>query len=138
MFDNVTPLRNAHVMSKDHEGSVVLTQDSSGHCSAFSSPSECTRNVIRRYFDTGELPAKGTICRADRVPWDGKGEKRRPAQRLPRDLDILSANVQQQSAPHADLQSYSLKSHQKPHDKHLYVVLQQGTQLSLACRIQPI
>jgi pimeloyl-ACP methyl ester carboxylesterase len=75
MFDNVTPLRNAHAMSEGHEGSVVLTQDSSGHCSAFSSPSECTRKVIRRYFDTGELPAKGTICKADRVPWDGQGEK---------------------------------------------------------------
>ena len=75
MFDNVTPLRNAHAMSKDHEGSVVLTQNSSGHCSAFSSPSECTRKVIRRYFDTGELPAKGTICKADRVPWDGLGKK---------------------------------------------------------------
>lgn len=75
MFDNVTPLRNAHAMSEGHEGSVVLTQNSSGHCSAFSSPSECTRKVIRRYFDTGDLPAKGTICKADRVPWDGQGEK---------------------------------------------------------------
>jgi pimeloyl-ACP methyl ester carboxylesterase len=74
-FDNVTPLRNAHAMSEGHEGSVVLTQDSSGHCSAFSSPSECTRKAIRRYFDTGELPTKGTICKADRVPWDGKGDK---------------------------------------------------------------
>ena len=75
MFDNVTPLRNAIKMSKGHEGSVVLTQDSTGHCSVFSSPSECTRKVIRRYFETGELPAKGTVCKGDRVPWDGKGDK---------------------------------------------------------------
>jgi pimeloyl-ACP methyl ester carboxylesterase len=75
MLDNVTPLRNAHKMSEGHEGSVVLTQDSAGHCSVFSAPSECTRKVIRRYFDTGELPQKGTICKADRVPWDGKSDE---------------------------------------------------------------
>jgi hypothetical protein len=75
MLDNVTPLRNAHKMSEGHEGSVVLTQDSAGHCSVFSAPSECTRKVIRKYLDTGELPQKGTICKADRVPWDGKGNE---------------------------------------------------------------
>jgi pimeloyl-ACP methyl ester carboxylesterase len=74
-FDNVTPLRNAHKMSEGHEGSIVLTQDSAGHCSVFSSPSECTRKVIRRYFDTGELPERGTVCKADRVPWNGKSNK---------------------------------------------------------------
>jgi pimeloyl-ACP methyl ester carboxylesterase len=74
-LDNVTPLRNAHKMSETHEGSVVLTQDSAGHCSVFSAPSQCTRTVIRRYFDTGELPQKGTICKADRVPWHGKSDE---------------------------------------------------------------
>ena len=73
-LDNVTPLRNAHKMSEGHEGSVVLTQDSVGHLSVFSSPSECTRRVIRKYFNTGELPQRGTICQAERVPWDGKSK----------------------------------------------------------------
>lgn len=78
-LDNVTPLRNAYKMSEGHEGSMVLTQDSVGHCSVFSSPSECTRKVIRRYFDTGELPERGTICKADRVPWDGKSNMTKTA-----------------------------------------------------------
>lgn len=78
-FDNVTPLRNAHRMSKGHEKSVVLTQESAGHCSVFSAPSECTRKVIRRYFALGELPDKGTICKVDRLPFDGKENKNEEA-----------------------------------------------------------
>ena len=74
-LDNVTPLRNAHKMSKGHAGSVVLQQDSAGHCSVFSAPSTCTRKVIRKYFDKGELPERGIICKADRVPWDERHGK---------------------------------------------------------------
>ena len=74
-LDNVTPLRNAHKMSEGHEKSVVLTQESAGHLSLFSAPSECTREIIRRYFDKGEIPDKGTVCKADRLPFDGRGDK---------------------------------------------------------------
>ena len=74
-LDNVTPIRNAHKMSEGHEKSVVLTQESAGHLSVYSAPSECTRKIIRRYFDKGELPEKGTFCKADRLPFDGKGSK---------------------------------------------------------------
>ena len=80
--DPVTPLRNAHRMAEGHDGSVVLTQDSAGHCSVFSSPSNCTFQVLRRYFDNGELPELGTICKGDRIPWDGKDKDEKDEGRL--------------------------------------------------------
>ena len=76
--DPVTPVRNAHAMAKWHEGSVVLTQDMPGHCSGTFKPSECTFGHIKKFFATGELPEKGSICTGDRRPWDGKGAVRDP------------------------------------------------------------
>ncbi|KLO10632.1 hypothetical protein SCHPADRAFT_916291 [Schizopora paradoxa] len=54
----------ANKMSKDFEGSVVLTQNTSGHCS-ISGTSLCTHKAIRAYFQNGTLPEKGTICEAE-------------------------------------------------------------------------
>ncbi|ETN40288.1 uncharacterized protein HMPREF1541_04564 [Cyphellophora europaea CBS 101466] len=68
--DPVTPLRNALAMSKSHEGSVVLTQDSPGHCSGPTVPSTCTWDVIRRFFNDGVLPEEGKVCAVDWKPWD--------------------------------------------------------------------
>ncbi|KAJ7663015.1 TAP-like protein-domain-containing protein [Mycena rosella] len=59
--DPVTPLWSAHKMSQGFNGSVVLTQDSAGHCS-ISGPSICTQKHIRRYFLEGTLPEPGTVC----------------------------------------------------------------------------
>ncbi|KAJ7663011.1 TAP-like protein-domain-containing protein [Mycena rosella] len=59
--DPVTPLWAAHKMSQGFTGSVVLTQDSAGHCST-SGPSICTQKHIRQYFLEGTLPATGTVC----------------------------------------------------------------------------
>jgi len=62
--DPVTPLWSAHKMSKGFEGSVVLTQNSSGHCS-ISGTSLCTHKAIRAYFQNGTLPEEGTVCETE-------------------------------------------------------------------------
>ncbi|KAJ7204027.1 TAP-like protein-domain-containing protein [Mycena haematopus] len=62
--DPVTPLWAAKKMSQGFTGSVVLTQDSPGHCS-ISGVSLCTFKYIRQYFLEGTLPAPGTVCSVD-------------------------------------------------------------------------
>ncbi|KAF9544545.1 hypothetical protein CPC08DRAFT_716471 [Agrocybe pediades] len=66
--DPVTPLWAAKKMSKGFEGSVVLTQNSPGHCS-ISGPSLCTVIHIREYFTSGKLPPPGTVCEVDSTPF---------------------------------------------------------------------
>ncbi|KAJ7799978.1 TAP-like protein-domain-containing protein [Mycena olivaceomarginata] len=70
--DPVTPLWAANKMSHGFNGSVVLTQDSAGHCS-LSGPSICTQKHIRRYFLNGTLPAPGTVCAVDAPPFPVPG-----------------------------------------------------------------
>ncbi|KAF9562407.1 hypothetical protein CPC08DRAFT_663222 [Agrocybe pediades] len=66
--DPVTPLWAAKKMSKGFEGSVVLTQNSAGHCS-ISGPSVCTQKHIREYLVSGKLPPPGTVCEVDSTPF---------------------------------------------------------------------
>ncbi|RMD40430.1 hypothetical protein DV735_g4689, partial [Chaetothyriales sp. CBS 134920] len=68
--DPVTPLRNAVKMSRLHEGSKVLIQNSPGHCSGVSIPSNCTWTAISDFFNYGSLPENGTRCEIDAKPWD--------------------------------------------------------------------
>ncbi|PWY83504.1 hypothetical protein BO70DRAFT_370735 [Aspergillus heteromorphus CBS 117.55] len=74
-YDPVTPLHNAYKMSHGFSDSVVLHQNSVGHCSV-SGPSVCTAKVVRQYFQTGELPKPGTTCEVDKRPFGlpGPGE----------------------------------------------------------------
>ncbi|KAH7417696.1 TAP-like protein-domain-containing protein [Cadophora sp. MPI-SDFR-AT-0126] len=67
--DNVTPLRSALANAEGFPGSVVMIQDSYGH-TTLSCPSRCTARTIRSYFQNGTLPANGTICLADLVPFE--------------------------------------------------------------------
>ncbi|KAJ5658913.1 hypothetical protein N7507_005364 [Penicillium longicatenatum] len=73
-YDPVTPVRNAVAMSSGFSDSVVLQQNSLGHCS-IAAPSECTANLVRLYFQTGELPPPGTICEVDERPFGLPGVK---------------------------------------------------------------
>lgn len=68
--DPVTPLRNAYKMAAKHEGSVVLTQDTPGHCSGPFNPSSCTYGSIREFFNSGKLPITNRVCPGDLKPWD--------------------------------------------------------------------
>ncbi|KAG9219624.1 hypothetical protein CCMSSC00406_0006054 [Pleurotus cornucopiae] len=62
--DPVTPVALAHKMAKGFPGSVVLTQDSPGHCS-IAAPSSCSQRYIRDYFMHGTLPREGIVCPVD-------------------------------------------------------------------------
>ncbi|KAF8994596.1 TAP-like protein-domain-containing protein [Cyathus striatus] len=62
--DPVTPLWAAKKMSRGFKDSVVLTQDSPGHCSLVA-PSVCTQKYVREYFQDGTLPKPGTVCPVD-------------------------------------------------------------------------
>ncbi|KAH8652191.1 TAP-like protein-domain-containing protein [Xylariales sp. PMI_506] len=69
-FDPVTPLRNAYTTASHFPGSVVLHQDTEGHCS-YSNPSIGTAKAVRTYFQTGELPAPGTVTEPEWLPFLG-------------------------------------------------------------------
>ncbi|KAI5465550.1 Alpha/Beta hydrolase protein [Mariannaea sp. PMI_226] len=64
MADNVTPLQSAFNNSARFPGSVVLRQNSYGHCS-LAAASTCTARHIRAYFQQGILPPAGTECDPD-------------------------------------------------------------------------
>ncbi|KAM0224956.1 hypothetical protein ACHAPA_001599 [Fusarium lateritium] len=64
MADNVTPLQSSFNNSAKFPSSVVLKQNSYGHCSA-AAPSSCSIRYIREYFQNGTLPAPGTECNSD-------------------------------------------------------------------------
>jgi pimeloyl-ACP methyl ester carboxylesterase len=68
--DTVTPIGNAHRVATLFPRSVVLHQDSEGHCS-HSNPSLCTGKVVREYFQTGKLPSRGTVCEPEFRPFVG-------------------------------------------------------------------
>ncbi|TFK22816.1 hypothetical protein FA15DRAFT_671144 [Coprinopsis marcescibilis] len=69
--DPVTPLVSAKKMSKGFRDSVVLTQDSAGHCS-ISATSMCTFKHVRKYFTDGTLPDPGTVCNVIGTPFPPK------------------------------------------------------------------
>ncbi|KAJ4388270.1 hypothetical protein N0V85_007728 [Neurospora sp. IMI 360204] len=67
-YDHATPLRNAHSLSKAYPGSVVLVQESFGHCALLTSKSACTAEHVRSYFESGKVPERGSTCSEDCRP----------------------------------------------------------------------
>lgn len=87
-LDPVTPLRAARKMAANHPGARVVIQESIGHCTLPTAPSNCTRSIVADYMDTGIMPAKETVCQTSCGPWDvnchifelpGGGKRRRDA-----------------------------------------------------------
>ncbi|KAF2756584.1 alpha/beta-hydrolase [Pseudovirgaria hyperparasitica] len=68
--DSVCPLRNAVEITHLFPSSIVVQQDSEGHCFQ-SSPSTCTGRIIREYFQSGKLPDNGTVCMPEYKPFVG-------------------------------------------------------------------
>ncbi|KII90368.1 hypothetical protein PLICRDRAFT_38880 [Plicaturopsis crispa FD-325 SS-3] len=67
-FDPVCPLHDARAVQARYEGAGLLVQKSYGHCS-ISSPSLCTAKNVRAYFVNGTVPAEGTECDVDELPF---------------------------------------------------------------------
>ncbi|KAF4438465.1 alpha beta hydrolase fold family [Fusarium austroafricanum] len=96
MADNVTPLRSAFNNSAKFPSSVVLKQNSYGHCS-LAAPSACTVRYVREYFQKGTLPPAGTQCDSDYGLFEmpgleeevtGLDELRSTALKLSREVEI--------------------------------------------------
>jgi hypothetical protein len=83
--DPVTPLMNARTMMTKFNGSGLLVQDADGHCS-MSAPGTCVAESIRRYFQSGEIPEDGLICRPDRIPFEDGADTASPA-----DVELFEA-----------------------------------------------
>ncbi|KJA18191.1 hypothetical protein HYPSUDRAFT_45508 [Hypholoma sublateritium FD-334 SS-4] len=104
--DPVTPLWAANKMSKGFKDSVVLTQNSAGHCS-ISAPSLCSQKYIRDYFVDGTLPPPGTVCEPVSQPFppaemsigDVEEQALLSANLTPDEVDILEAVLQLSKDP---------------------------------------
>jgi hypothetical protein len=68
-YDPVCPISDARRVQGRYKGAGLLEQHSYGHCTT-SAPSICTAKYLREYFVNGTLPAEGTICKADAVPFE--------------------------------------------------------------------
>ena len=70
-FDPVCSLRDALAVRERYGGAGLLVQNSYGHTS-LNAPSVCTAKVVRAYFEEGTLPAEGTVCEPDELPFVGR------------------------------------------------------------------
>ena len=61
-LDPMTSLSNAWEVAEDYPGSVVLEQNSIGHCVLGGFPNSCTLGYVRDYLRDGSLPENGTVC----------------------------------------------------------------------------
>ncbi|KAM5344101.1 hypothetical protein ACJ41O_012638 [Fusarium nematophilum] len=63
-YDPVTPLSHAWEASARFRGSKVVVHEGVGH-GVLTHPSNCTEQVIREYFEEGQMPNVGKVCPPD-------------------------------------------------------------------------
>jgi pimeloyl-ACP methyl ester carboxylesterase len=68
-FDPNTPLAGARHAARLLGNAVLVTHDGYGHIST-SDPSACVGEALSRYLVDLVTPARGTVCRSDRLPFD--------------------------------------------------------------------
>jgi hypothetical protein len=69
-FDPATPIAGAEVVAGLLPNSRLLTVHGWGHVSG-QAPSNCALDVEARYLVDLTLPAPGTVCNQDHVPFTG-------------------------------------------------------------------
>ncbi|KAI8711007.1 hypothetical protein NCS52_01514100 [Fusarium sp. LHS14.1] len=74
IYDPVTPVSNAWEVSARLRNSRVMVYESAGHGFNVHS-SKCSNEVVRKYFQEGELPEVGTVCKPDKTAYQFLVEK---------------------------------------------------------------
>lgn len=67
--DPRTPFRGARAVAQLLGNAVLLTHDGYSHTTPVD-PSACVVEAMGRYLTTLQTPPRGTVCRADRLPFD--------------------------------------------------------------------
>ncbi|KAH8651203.1 peptidase S33, tripeptidyl-peptidase [Xylariales sp. PMI_506] len=70
-WDPYTPLVSAYNVSAGFNGSVVLEVQGYGHTS-LAAPSKCTLEKTVAYWANTTLPANGTVCELDAIPYSNE------------------------------------------------------------------
>jgi len=68
-YDPNSPLAAARRVERLLGNAVLLVHDGYGHLSA-NDPSRCVTQALGRYLTDVVTPARGTVCRSDRLPFD--------------------------------------------------------------------
>ncbi|UPK92958.1 hypothetical protein LCI18_003893 [Fusarium solani-melongenae] len=69
MYDPVTPVSHAWEVSARLRNSRVMVYESAGHGFDVHT-SKCSNEVVRKYFQEGELPKVGTVCKPDMTVYE--------------------------------------------------------------------
>jgi hypothetical protein len=69
-FDPATPYENAVTVSNLLPNAALLTVHAWGHSLLASSESQCVNEVAAQYFIDLVVPAAGTVCALDFVPFE--------------------------------------------------------------------
>ncbi|KAJ7259781.1 alpha/beta-hydrolase [Mycena rebaudengoi] len=89
--DPVTPLSSAKKTATLFPGSVVLTQDCTGHTST-AAQSTCTYLQLRQYFQNGTLPKAGTVCPIDEEMFPSPSSTNSTVKRSVEHRELLEAS----------------------------------------------